>query len=242
MTLSAEHALAVSELEDATSEEILAWTYAAHDRVALAASFQAESGVLIDLACRVVDRPVVLTLDTGRLPEETHEAMEMFRRRYPIDLHVLTPDPAEVAAMTSAHGPMLFRQSVALRQRCCDVRKSRPLSRALGGYDAWITGLRRDQGRERAATQVVAPDPAHGGITKVAPLASWSSADVRQYLEQHRVPRHPLYARGYTSIGCAPCTRATEPGEDERAGRWWWENGASKECGLHHSPSAEDRG
>lgn len=240
MTLSAERASGVSELEDASAEEILAWTYAAHRRVALVASFQVESGVLIDLACRVAERPDVLTIDTGRLPEETHEAMEMFRRRYPISLHVLTPDATDVATMTLEHGPMLFRDSVALRHRCCDVRKARPLARALREYDAWITGLRRDQTPERSGAPVVAPDPVHGGITKVAPLAAWSGDDVHEYVVRHRVPRHALYGRGYTSIGCAPCTRATATGEDPRAGRWWWEDGAAKECGLHHRPDMED--
>lgn len=224
---------ALSDLEGATAEEIVAWTYERFERVAVVASFQAESGVLIDMACRVTDRPDVLTLDTGRLPEETHAVMERFRRRYPIRLHVLTPDGAEVEAMTAAHGTNLFRESVDLRLRCCDVRKVRPLRRALAGYDAWITGLRRDQAPTRGGTPVVAVDDEHGGILKVAPLVEWSRDGVFRYLEQHHVPQHPLYASGYTSIGCAPCTRATIDGEDERAGRWWWEQGGTKECGLH---------
>lgn len=226
----------MAALEDATAEEILEWTYQTYDRVALVASFQAEAGVLIDMASRITESPDVLTLDTGRLPEETHEVIEEFRARYPIRLHVLTPDPEELSTMTSAHGTMLFRQSVELRHRCCDVRKTRPLARALREYDAWITGLRRDQTPERAATPVVARDRAHGGIAKVAPLAAWSGDEVRGYIERHGVPIHALYARGYTSIGCAPCTRARAPGEDERAGRWWWERDAVKECGLHTRP------
>jgi phosphoadenosine phosphosulfate reductase len=226
------------DLEHAPAEDVLAWTYREHGRVALVASFQAEAGVLIDMACRVTDRPEVLTLDTGRLPEETHDVIETFRVRYPIRLHVVTPDAAEVSTMTSTHGTMLFRQSVELRHHCCDVRKTRPLARALAGYDAWITGLRREQTSERASTPVVAADAAHGGITKVAPLASWARGDVTRYIEEHAVPVHPLHARGYTSIGCAPCTRATAPDEDARAGRWWWESGAAKECGLHQRATA----
>ena len=233
MTLSAEYASGVSELEDATAEEILAWTYAAHRRVALVASFQVESGVLIDLACRITDQPDVLTIDTGRLPEETHEVIEQFRTRYPIRLRVIQPDATQVEEMTGEHGTNLFRQSIDLRMRCCDVRKSQPLTRALAGYDAWITGVRREQAETRKETPQVAPDAQHGGITKIAPLADWSRQQVWDYIREHEVPAHPLYSFGYTSIGCAPCTRATGPGEDERAGRWWWELGGVKECGIH---------
>ena len=120
-----------------------------------------------------------------------------------------------------------------LRHLCCEVRKTRPLSGALRGYDAWVTGLRREQASSRAATPVVARDPAHGGIAKLAPLATWSHDEVWDHVRAHDLPRHALYARGYTSIGCAPCTRATRPGEAERAGRWWWEDDPVKECGLH---------
>ena len=214
-------------------------TFSTHRRVALVASFQAESGVLIDMAVRQGVRPYVLTIDTGRLPGETHDVIDEFRRRYDIDLQVLRPDATEVAQLVGAHGPDLFRESVELRLSCCEVRKVRPLERALRGYDAWITGLRRDQAGSRGATPLVAADPAHGGITKVAPLADWTRAEVEEYLDRHDVPRHPLYAHGYTSIGCAPCTRATAPGEGERAGRWWWEQGNDKECGLH-VPAAQE--
>lgn len=216
-----------------TAEELLSWTAANHTRVALAASFQAESGVLIDMASRLGLPFDVLTIDTGRLPEETHEVIDTFRRRYNLTMRILVADAGEVEALVGEHGPNLFRESEALRQRCCDVRKVRPLARALRDYDAWVTGLRRDQSAARGGVAEVATDHAHGGITKVAPLAGWSAAQVADYLERHEVPRHPLYARGYTSIGCAPCTRATLPGEEERAGRWWWELNSSRECGLH---------
>src|SRR5207302_759064 len=133
---------ALPSLEGASAEEILRWTYANHRRVAIVASFQAESSVLIHLAAQVVERPEVVTLDTGRLPEETHQVMDAFRSRYPIRLHVQAPDPAEVAEMVGEHGPNLFYDSVELRRHCCEVRKSRPLVRALAGYDAWVTGGR----------------------------------------------------------------------------------------------------
>ena len=221
------------DLEGATAEEVLGWAYATHKRVALVASFQAESSVLIDMACRIVASPEVLTLDTGRLPEETHALFDTVRERYPIRLRILAPNTSELQRMTSAHGANLFWQSVELRHECCEVRKVRPLASALRDYDAWITGLRREQSSNRANTPTVTRDGLHGGITKIAPLATWSKQDVWGYIDEHGVATHELYERGYTSIGCAPCTRATSPGEDERAGRWWWEHDSDKECGLH---------
>jgi phosphoadenylyl-sulfate reductase (thioredoxin) len=153
-------------LQNATAEDILSWTYRRFGRVALVASFQAESLVLIDLACRIVSEPEVLTLDTGRLHEETHDYIEYVRRQFPIRLRILAPDAGELEAMTGEHGDMLFRQSVPLRNQCCAVRKVNPLARALRDYDAWITGLRRDQTPTRAATPVVASDPGHDGMIK----------------------------------------------------------------------------
>lgn len=214
-------------------ESVLRWTYDRFARVAIVASFQAESSVIIDLASKIRPDLHVVTLDTGRLPRETHDMIARVRSRYGIDVDVITPDPAEMAEMVAAHGADLFYESVQMRRMCCDVRKSRPLARALLGFDAWITGLRREQAATRAATPAVAIDLDHGGITKVAPLATWSKAQVWGYIRDHDLPYHSLYDHGCTSIGCEPCTRATRPGEDERAGRWWWELDAVKECGLH---------
>ena len=135
--------------------------------------------------------------------------------------------------MVAVEGPNLFKRSVALRHSCCDVRKARPLTRALAGFDAWVTGLRRDQSETRRQTPVVQTDDAHGGITKVAPLAGWSRDQVWTYVRDHGLEYHSLYDKGYRSIGCAPCTRAVGPDEDGRAGRWWWEGSTVKECGLH---------
>lgn len=216
-------------------ESVLRWTYDNFPRVAIVASFQAESSVIIDLASRIRSDLRVLTLDTGRLPRETHDMIARVRSRYGIDVEVITPDPVETTEMVATHGVDLFYASVELRRTCCAVRKSRPLERALHGYDAWITGLRREQAPTRAMTPVVAIDLDHAGITKVAPLATWSKAQVWDYIRDHDLPYHSLYDQGYTSIGCAPCTRATSPGEDERAGRWWWELDGVKECGLHWS-------
>lgn len=224
---------AADELEGAEAEAILAWAYRRFERVAVVASFQAEAMVLIELACRVRQQVEVITLDTGRLPQETHDLMDMVRRRFGVRLQVVSPEAAEVGAMTSEHGVNLFYVSPELRQLCCEVRKARPLAGALAAYDAWVTGLRRGQSATRRETPVVAVDRAHGGIAKVAPLAAWSREQVWQHLEANDLPHHALYDRGYTSIGCGPCTRATASGEDERAGRWWWEQDTVKECGLH---------
>src|SRR5205823_14013177 len=142
---------ALAEVEESTASEILRWAYAHYERVAIVASFQAESSVLIHLASRLVSRPEVVTLDTGRLPEETHAVMESIQVRYPIRLRVQAPDPGEVAAMVGEHGSNLFYRSPELRRTCCEVRKTRPLAVALQGFDAWVTGIRRDQGVSRAA-------------------------------------------------------------------------------------------
>jgi thioredoxin-dependent adenylylsulfate APS reductase len=213
---------------------VLRWAYESFPRVAIVASFQAESSVLIDMAARIRPDVHVLTLDTGRLPQETYDIIDRVRDRYAIEIEVVSPDAGDLAEMVGRHGVNLFRQSADLRRLCCEVRKSRPLARALNRYEAWVTGLRRQQAATRSSTHVVAPDPEHEGLIKIAPLASWTKDQVWAYIHEHDLPYHPLYERGYTSIGCEPCTRATVAGEDERAGRWWWESeNEVKECGLH---------
>jgi phosphoadenylyl-sulfate reductase (thioredoxin) len=172
----------------------------------------------------------VVTVDTGRLPGETFDVMATVRQRYPVRLETVLPDAAEVESMVSRFGPNLFHDSVAHRRACCQVRKVRPLDRKLASVDAYAVGLRREQNETRTGVQKVAESD---GRKKLSPLADWSKDDVLAYIRAHDVPMHPLYERGYTSIGCAPCTRATQPGEAERAGRWWWEEGAASECGLH---------
>jgi phosphoadenosine phosphosulfate reductase len=221
-------------LEDLPADELLAWAIGAFGRrFAVVTSFQAEGMVVLDLA-RSIDPGVrVLTLDTGRLPEETYEVIEAVRTGMGLEVEVVTPDPDDVAAMVARHGPNLFHKDQALRRLCCHVRKVAPLERALVGVGAWATGLRRDGGRARTGTAKVELDAAHDGIVKVNPLADWTREQVWAYLRSHRLPVNPLYDRGYTSIGCAPCTRPTRPGEDERAGRWWWEADPDRECGLH---------
>jgi phosphoadenosine phosphosulfate reductase len=217
---------------------VLRWTYESFAKVVIVASFQAESSVLIDMASRIWPDVKVLTLDTGRLPQATHDMIDRVREKYAIDVQVVAPDAADLQAMAGRHGVNLFYGSPDLRRLCCDVRKSRPLARALRGYDAWITGVRRDQAPTRAETSVVALDQEHEGLTKIAPLAAWTKEQVWSYIHDHELPYHSLYDSGYTSIGCAPCTRATTVGEDERAGRWWWEENEVKECGIHWSLTA----
>lgn len=215
-------------------EAILRWAYETFPRLVIVASFQAESSVLIDMASRIRADVSVLTLDTGRLPQPTYDMIDRVRDRYGIDVQVASPDSADLEEMVGRHGANLFHQSPDLRRHCCEIRKSRPLARALAGYDAWVTGLRRQQASTRSRTAVLAQDPEHEGLTKIAPLAAWSRDQVWAYIQENELPYHSLYDQGYTSIGCEPCTRATAPGEDERAGRWWWESeNEAKECGLH---------
>lgn len=231
--------LSAELVSKAEPQVVLEWAYDNFAQVAIVASFQAESSVIIDMASKIRRDVRVLTLDTGRLPQQTHDMMDRIRDRYQIVIEVLTPDPLEVKDMVTAHGSNLFYASVERRRLCCDIRKSRPLERALRGYDAWITGIRREQAATRAETELVAVDSQHGGIAKIAPLAAWSKDQVWSYIRSNNVPYHALYDQGHTSIGCAPCTRATAPGEDERAGRWWWERNEVKECGLHWSNKGE---
>lgn len=221
--------------EGRSAQEVLDWALAAyHPRIALATSFGAEGVVIIDLLTRLNPNARVFTLDTGRLPDETYTLIEDIRERYGLAIEVYFPRAEAVEAMVREHGVNLFYRSVEHRKRCCGVRKVEPLGRALAGLEAWITGLRREQAPTRTDVRKVEVDVHHGGIVKVNPLADWTWEEVWAYIRRHRVPYNLLHDRGHPSIGCAPCTRAVGPGEDARAGRWWWERDpAAKECGLH---------
>ena len=220
------------ELEDLAAGELVSWAIETYgSEFAITTSFQKEGMVIVDLACRSGSGKCrVFTLDTGRLPDETHRMMETVRERYGISVEVVTPIQEDVEAMVSAHGLDLFYQSRDLRAFCCEVRKVRPLQRKLREFKAWASGLRREQSQTRAGVRKA--EEVDGRI-RISPLADWNSEQVDRYIQDHDVPVHPLYLRGYTSIGCAPCTRAVEAGEDERAGRWWWEEETRKECGIH---------
>ena len=223
-------------MSGANPQAVLRWAHSTYPKLAIVASLQVESSVLIDMASRTGIDVRVITLDTGRLPQETHDMIDRVRDRYGIPVDVVVPDADDIRDLVHAHGTNPFYRSPDLRRLCCEVRKSRPLAKALVGYDAWLTGVRRQQATTRSETQVVAEDLEHPGLVKVAPLAMWTKDHVWGYIRERDVPYHSLYDRGYTSIGCAPCTRATQPGEDERAGRWWWEQDEVKECGLHWTP------
>lgn len=223
-----------ADFERSTAPEILTWAIDTFgDSFAIATSFQKEGMVIVDMASRISSSVRVFTLDTGRLPDETYQIMETVRRRYGITVEVVFPERAEVEQLVTIHGPNLFYSSVQARERCCEIRKVRPLTRKLDTLKAWASGLRRDQSATREGIAKVAREAER---VKINPLADWTARQVEDYIRDRQVPLHPLYARGYTSIGCAPCTRAVQPGEDERAGRWWWEQDAKKECGIHFAP------
>jgi phosphoadenosine phosphosulfate reductase len=159
--------------------------------------------------------------------------MDAIRARYGISVEVYFPDALKVQDMVRSRGLNLFYNSVAERKLCCAVRKVEPLNRALRGLAAWMTGLRREQAVTRSEVSKVELDADHGNILKINPLVDWSYDDVWNYIRENNVPFNRLHEQGYPSIGCMPCTRAVQPGEDSRAGRWWWENPETKECGLH---------
>ena len=175
----------------------------------------------------------ILTLDTGRLNEETYEVMDAVRCKYGVTIESYFPNAHDVEDLERTKGFYSFRESVENRKECCGIRKVEPLRRALKGLDAWITGLRRAQSVTRTDLQKIELDEAHPGLYKINPLADWSEKDVWGYIKKNEVPYNRLHDAGYPSIGCAPCTRAVKPGEDIRAGRWWWENPEHKECGIH---------
>jgi phosphoadenosine phosphosulfate reductase len=200
--------------------------------VAFANSLGAEDMLLTDLIFRNTLDIDIFSLDTGRLPVETYELIGAVEKRYGHKLDIYFPRHEGVESFVREHGINGFYESVELRKACCQVRKLEPLRRALAGKKAWITGLRAAQSTTREQLETVAFDAANR-LTKISPLADWSETEVWAYLHMHDVPTNPLHRLNYPSIGCAPCTRAIQPGEDVRAGRWWWENPETKECGLH---------
>lgn len=233
------------QLEDWPAERLIEWGLERFaPRIALSASFGSREGlVILDLMHRIAPgRTRVFTIDTGRLPQPTYDLMDRVRDRYEIDVEVYFPRPERVQEMVREKGLNLFYESVENRQLCCHIRKVEPLERALADLDAWIAGLRPDQSVTRSDVRAVEIDELHGGRIKLNPLVRWTRDDVSKYVAEHHVPVNALHAHGYPSVGCAPCSRAIAEGEDERAGRWWWEDPENRECGIHTSYEQEGSG
>lgn len=228
------------------AERLLDWSLGRfHPRLVLSCSFGAPEGmVLLDMLHRMEPAVRVFTLDTGRLPQATHDLIDRVRDRYGVEVEVVFPDPDAVMKMVRGHGQNLFYESVEKRQLCCRLRKVEPMRRYFtsAGVDAWIAGLRRGQSVTRSEAAKVEVDETHGGILKINPLADWSLERVWEYVRLHNVPVNRLHKEGYPSVGCEPCSRAIQPGEDIRAGRWWWENAATKECGIHVEEESDGSG
>lgn len=204
-----------------------------HQPSAFSTSLSAEDMVLLDLIERSELDVDVFTLDTGRLPYETYEVIDLARQKYNRGIRVLFPEPNDVETFVNLHGVNSFYGSKELRQMCCQIRKVKPLKRGLEGKQLWITGLRSAQSLvTRSNIETISWDATYG-LYKLNPILDWSTSEVFEYIEKYSVPISGLYKQGYTSIGCAPCTRPIKAGESERAGRWWWEDLKNKECGLH---------
>jgi phosphoadenosine phosphosulfate reductase len=202
-----------------------------HGAAAFSSSLSAEDMVITDVILTAGLDIEIFTIDTGRLHADTLELLEVIRRRYGYAVRVYAPDATSVSKYVTVHGRDAFYESPELRRECCGIRKVEPLKRALAGKSVWITGLRRVSAH-RDAVPLRQFDEAHR-VLKINPLAEWTEGEVWEYLREREIPYNRLYDQGYRSIGCAPCTRPTVTGEDVRAGRWWWEQGAAKECGLH---------
>ncbi|HLY09689.1 MAG TPA: phosphoadenylyl-sulfate reductase [Planctomycetota bacterium] len=236
--LSKEEVVEVNRtLEGAAPEDVLRWALSTFGRRIALAWSGAEDVAVLDMMHRIDPRAArVFTLDTGRLNPETYALIDEVQTKYQIPIEIQFPDADAVQKMVGEKGINLFYRSLENRKECCGVRKVEPLNRMLRSLDGWMTGLRRTQAVTRGKLAKVELDFGHGQIVKVNPLADWTTQQTFEYLKAHDVPTNKLHAMGFPSIGCAPCTRAVKPGEDERAGRWWWENPESKECGLHPSP------
>jgi len=219
---------------DATPADILrTGIEAAGGPVSLACSFSLEDVAIIDIAHQAGLQLGVFAIDTGRLNEETYEVADALTERYRLQIDWYFPRHEDVEQLERTKGLFSFRESTDNRIECCRIRKVEPLSRALKGLSGWVTGMRREQSPTRSELQAIERDDLNGGILKINPLIDWSEEQLLAYCEANRLPRNRLYSQGYRSIGCAPCTRAVQEGEDARAGRWWWENPDNKECGLH---------
>jgi phosphoadenosine phosphosulfate reductase len=219
--------------EYSTTQEILEYFLTRFkDKIAFASSLGAEDQVITEMMASIDPASTIFTLDTGRMFPESYDVIERTIARYKIKIGIFFPERAAVEKMVNEDGINLFYESIENRKLCCHIRKIEPLNRALAGLDVWISGLRRSQSVTRTEIKLVEWDENHHMI-KVNPLINWSEEQVWDYIKQRNIPYNRLHDQGFPSIGCQPCTRAVQPGEDVRAGRWWWENEFQKECGLH---------
>jgi phosphoadenosine phosphosulfate reductase len=231
-----------TRLEQLTSlpERIAEMRRSIQGRITFSTSLGLEDQAILDAIAKSGADIDIFTLDTGRLFPEVLETIELSEIRYGLRIRLVTPESAEVEALVARDGVFGFRNSVENRKACCEVRKVRPLNRELEGAQGWITGIRREHSDERAEVKLAGVDEERG-LIKVNPVADWATQELTAYVAENNVPVNPLHARGFVSIGCQPCTRAVQPGEHPRAGRWWWEHEEKKECGLHLNPRREGK-
>jgi len=218
---------------NATAEDLInAFLTGYKNKIALSSSLGLEDQVLTHIILNIDKNIPIFTLDTGRLFPETYDLIHRTNNKYGINMSIYFPDAPEVEDMVNKKGINLFFESIENRILCCNIRKMKSLKRALAGLDVWICGLRRSQSVTRQKMQKIEWDVANG-LIKLNPLIDWTEDEVLEFIKSHGIPYNPLHDKGYPSIGCQPCTRAIIPGEDIRAGRWWWENPDTRECGLH---------
>ncbi len=228
-------------LRDSSAEEILSFFIKEYNgKVAFGTSLGAEDQVITHMIANIDKSTKIFTLDTGRIFPETYKTLAETNKKYGINIEVYFPNSERVERMVNEKGINLFYESVENRKLCCHVRKIEPLHRAMTDVDVWFTGIRREQSVTRIMTEIVEFDSANGKI-KVNPLVDWTEEDVWNYIKENNIPYNKLHDRGFPSIGCQPCTRAVKPGEDIRAGRWWWEEPEHKECGLHSRENGKMR-
>jgi phosphoadenosine phosphosulfate reductase len=221
------------EFQNETPENILKRVLSIFgERIALSSSLGAEDQVLTDMIMKIESSARIFTLDTGRLFPETYDLIDRTSRKYKTKIEIFFPDHQKVEKMVNSKGINLFYESITNRKECCHLRKIEPLQRAFKTMDAWICGLRASQAITRQNINLIEWDE-NNKLIKINPLAHWSEEKVWQYIKANKVPYNTLHDKGFPSIGCQPCTRAIQTGEDLRAGRWWWENPDTKECGLH---------
>lgn len=221
------------ELAGSSPHEVISYFFNKFpNQIALSTSLGLEDQALTEIVASIDKNAQVFTLDTGRLFPETYDLIDRTSKKFGINIQLYFPDSKSVERMVNENGINLFYDSIDNRKLCCRIRKLDPLARAMKGYKGWITGLRKEQSVTRTDMKLVEWDD-NNNMIKINPLIHWSEEDVNHYIEAKNIPVNPLHNKGFASIGCQPCTRAIEEGEDIRAGRWWWEDPDTKECGLH---------